>query len=734
MSLTKKNLTNLNLSSDHSFEHNFNSDIIYKPEDYKDFFTKAIGNITTVYSKGCRYYNISASFDIETSSFKVIRNNEILKQSIMYEWSFGLNGLVMIGRTWNEYLFILKELSNRLDLKEDKRLIIYIHNLSYEFQFFRKLFKWKKIFALESRKPCYAIDDQGFEYRCSYILSGYSLEKVSEHLQKYKVKKDVGFLDYTLLRHSKTPLTQKEIKYCADDVKVVMAYIQEKIELEGGIQKIELTKTGYVRTYCRNMCLYENGLHNKNVGKFLKYRSLMKSLTLDCDEYKQLKRAFAGGFTHANANYQGDVEEDVASFDETSAYPAVCVSEQFPMSKSKKVDIHSYKELKFYLYKKCCLFDVKFINIRSKTIIEHYISKSRSKTINGVFDNGRVVSADSLITTITEQDFFIIERFYEWDDIQIANFRYYEKGYLPKAIILSVLNLYKDKTELKDVEGMEVEYLGSKEKVNALYGMMVTDPCRDEILYDDEWSDTTPDLETSINRYNNSVKRFLFYAWGIWVTAYSRRNLFTAIYEFDNDYIYSDTDSVKGKNFRKHLEYINSYNENIKKKIAICLAFHNIPYSMASPKTIKGDVKHLGVWEYEGTYTRFKTLGAKRYMIEKDGAINITVSGLNKKYAVPYILKKSKNPFEFFSDGMEIPSNTDDLDSDIYTSDGILIKNPTGKNTHTYIDEEMHGKVSDYLGNIDSYYEYSGIHLEAAPYKGNISEEYAKYLLSIKSN
>ena len=44
--------------------------------------------------------------------------------------------------------------------------------------------------------------------------------------------------------------------------------------------------------------------------------------------------------------------------------------------------------------------------------------------------------------------------------------------------------------------------------------------------------------------------------------------------------------------------------------------------------------------DFEGYYERFKTLGAKRYMVQKDGKVNITVSGLNKKIAVPYLQQK----------------------------------------------------------------------------------------------
>ena len=201
-------------------------------------------------NKKIKYFNVPASFDIETSSVQ----SSGLKMSLTYEWSFGINGIVTVGRTWEEYEELIRNVENLFGTSENVRLIVYVHNLSYEFQFMRKIFEWDKVFSLDVRKPVYAITKTGIEYRCSYKLSGYNLETVGKNLQKYKVEKMSGDLDYSKVRHSKTPLTEKEWQYCVHDVLVVMAYIQEKIESDGDITKIPLTKTGYVRNYCRNNC------------------------------------------------------------------------------------------------------------------------------------------------------------------------------------------------------------------------------------------------------------------------------------------------------------------------------------------------------------------------------------------------------------------------------------------------------------------------------------------------
>lgn len=243
------------------------------------------------------YYNIPCSFDIETTSTLSKRLDKI---ALMYEWTCSFAGLVVIGRTWEEFFTMLERVAERFYLGANRRLILWVHNLSYEFQFIRKWLKWTKVFSIDNRKPVYAISTLGIEFRCSYILSGYSLAKLGEQLQKYKISKIEGGLDYSLIRNSETELSETELKYCYFDCQVVVAYIQEKIDQYGGdITKLPITKTGVVRAYCRDAC-FNDGKPRRTSKKYANYHKMMSGLRLTADEYRQLKRAFQGGFTHAN--------------------------------------------------------------------------------------------------------------------------------------------------------------------------------------------------------------------------------------------------------------------------------------------------------------------------------------------------------------------------------------------------------------------------------------------------
>lgn len=257
--------------------------------------------------------------------------------------------------------------------------------------------------------------------------------------------------------------------------------------------------------------------------------------------------------------------------------------------------------------------------------------------------------------------------------------------------------------------------------------MSVTDPVRDDHPYiGNEWQeDEKRNVEKEIEKYNKSSARFLFYPWGVFVTAYARRNLFSGIMECKNDYIYSDTDSIKIRNANQHKKYFDEYNRLIIEQLKRACDFHKYPYDLISPKTIKGVEKPLGVWDFDGHYSRFKTLGAKRYMVQysddpRNGddrnKINLTVSGLNKKIVVPYMIEKyGENIFDAFSNQLYIP------------------KGKTGKLNHTYIDNEISGDVVDYLGNKGHYHELSCVHLDDADYSLSMSQEYVDYLLSIET-
>ena len=313
---------------------------------------------------------------------------------------------------------------------------------------------------------------------------------------------------------------------------------------------------------------------------------------------------------------------------------------------------------------------------------------------------------------ITEVDLWIMKKVYSYDSIHIKDLTVYPKAYLPKPIIESVLDLYQDKTTLKGVAGSEVEYMLSKGMLNSVYGMMVTDIVKDDVTYDEDWGIEAVDPVEEIKNYNEKVSRFLYYPWGVWITAYARRNLWLGILSLKDDYIYSDTDSIKFFDYEKHDPFFREYNEWVEQKQLATLNHYNIDTSLLYPKTIKGDVKVAGLWDYEGNYTRFKTLGAKRYLVEEDGELYLTVAGLSKRNGIEYMKEVAGDNSKVF---------------DMFTDELVIPADRTGKSTHTYIDSEHEFPITDYAGNTVTVNAKSGVHLEQVEYSLNINDLYMKF-------
>lgn len=674
------------------------------------YITGCKSNIT--YSKKHPIYNIPCALDTETSSFYDSEGN---KTSVLCEWTVAITNHQYIGRSCEELQYFMNAVTDIFDTHE-KRLIIYVHNLSFDFGMIASYFKWKKVFAVDRKKPVYAIMDNGIELRCSYLLTGQSLEVLGKKLKKYPIKKLTGFWDYDAIRTPDTPIDEKtEIPYCLNDCAVLVNYIMEQIETRKSLAHIPLTKTGYIRELCREKCLRES----------YHYRQLIKQLTITPREYAQLKRTMQGGYTHANAFYSGVSLNKVGSFDFSSSYPYVMCSEKYPMSTAHYIENVTVKQFNKYVYSYnyVCMFDVAFSNIKLKEKPpDSYISSSHCRNVKKAdIDNGRIAKADYLETSVTDVDFKIIDECYTYDDMRLSNFCWYDAGYLPKSMILTLLELYSKKTTLKGLtgfteDGVEIseEYQRAKELLNSVNGMLCTDPIQEVNEYTTYWEEPRmPDILKTLDQYNKSLSRFSVYTWGVWLLAYARANLWQGvILHIGDDYVYSDTDSAKIRHWRNHVAVTENYNKQVADKIKKVSDYYRFPVELFYPKNKHGEPKMMGKLEFEGYYEKFKTLRAKCYMFRKCGKWSLTVSGVNKRVAMPYLLRTYKGyVLKEFKHGLSIPAGC------------------TGKLIHTYIPVLREGDITDKDGNTRHYKQLCGVHLEPTSYNLSITEIYQAYVL-----
>lgn len=578
--------------------------------------------------KKMSFYNISASFDIETTSIeppKIDDKYMFDPYGFMYQWQFCICDKVVFGRTWEEYQTFLKRLRKQLKVSENLKLVVYIHNLAFEFQFMKEFIKIDNMFSKDKRKPM-KINSQGIEFRCSYFLSNMSLNKFCENSELCYHYKMVDEYDYRKIRTPRTELTETEKAYCYNDVRGLCECIDALLEHDT-IATLPLTNTGYVRREYRTKMNTK-----KNRANFVK-------TALNEHEYTMLRRAFRGGNTHANRFLANLILDNVYSFDISSSYPTCIEVDEFPIGKFTRVKLNNQTKLDYYCSNYCVVMDVSFFNVSlqyDKVIpyidIAHCFEKR-----NIVNDNGRVLSAEYVRLTITNIDLDIIRSMYNFDGFIINDAIYAQKGKLPIELRKQLIEFYTAKTQLKDIEGKEYEYMKSKNRLNATFGMMVTDVAHSEIFYDAltmEWEEVKPDLDASLESFYKSRNNFLSYQWGVFVTANARKRLQVMIDKVGRDLVYIDTDSIKFQN-PIHIKEFEEMN-----KLLIEQAENNDIPAYVDRTDIKDGEEvtkrfYLGTWDNDGNYLRFKTLGAKKYCFEKEKKgkqkFEITVSGMSKK-------------------------------------------------------------------------------------------------------
>lgn len=608
--------------------HYFVSDLSYN--DLMDLL--CFDHIERINVKGGRkpiyYMQLYCGFDIETTN--IIYDN--IKTAYMYIWQLSFNDFVLLGRTWEEFIQVITMVKRLNGLSKTNRIIIWIANLSFEFQFIRKRVNITRVFAKEKRKPMYAMIDDCIELRDPLLISGGSLAQLAKDYTK--TQKMVGDLDYTIKRTNKTPLSQKELQYCLNDVVILREwseFIFEKFIIPS--KYVPLTKTGLLRRKVKD-----------NAPKGIK-DAIELCMPSEKLYHVMMQWGFRGGYVHANICHTDTILTGVTSLDITSSYPAQMNHGYYPMGKFYRVSNIDKKQFYTLLKKDCCLFGITFYDISSTT--NHSI-ESKSKCIelvNPVIDNGRVSSAKKMTVVINEIDYELYEKFYKWKRFTIHFFYHTVRGKLP-SYLLDVLNdEYLQKAKLKK-EGKKdtQEYAIAKSNVNSAYGMTVTRMVEKEIIYqNDEW-----EYDNSNFCYNEEIKKlFLLPQWGIYVTSHARKVLLSMVYEISqnsdgavDDIVYNDTDSIKLLNYEKHRHIIDDFNTKIiekNKKIFDNPIFYD-----------------LGTFDNEGTSERFKTLGAKRYLSDKNGIITPTIAGLPKNVLHSYCEKHNIDVFEFFTSGMTL--------------------------------------------------------------------------------
>lgn len=748
---------------------------------------------------------IPLAFDIETytnvkKTTRIYKGKEVEEiesaYAYMYIWQFFIGdphkgqSKVVIGRTWEQFVILLDQLSSILGLgshynanrkaAEYYEAKIFVANLSYEFQFMRHLLDIDSVFAKNKRQPLTVVTKNGLYFQDALAITNTSLAKIPK-TYNLPTQKLEGDLDYTIPRNSKTILTPTELQYCVNDVTILAEFYSWLITnyVDNGLF-IPLTATGKLRhgvkADAQDWAVAGSGRHGKYYDpiKIKALTDLMPKNVLDAEITREF--LFSGGYTHCNYFQAGITltNENVNGIDFTSSYPAVMLQKNFPMTKfTKYTETEGWyreptKEEIFNNTKNgyASKMWIRIRNITPKT--PHSIiscskiweykkecGSSLSRFIlehGAIVDNGRLLEADQITMYITDVDLAILDLYYNIDDYEIRNAQWSMYGKLPKYIRKHIIINYQAKNVLKKQDLEEsTEYKLAKEMVNAGYGFMVEHNHLIDYRYDvesDEWTDNAKEVSKAFREgdkegkvqmaYDNEMlgnvksveacrkmpKRVASPYWGIWVTAWARYNLLVNLIEFGEDAIYCDTDSIYTKNFDKHRAVIDKWNNHIYKLNETWVD----EWNQTKPYGIAVDIEHFrDLGEFDiinklGNYSRFKTLGAKRYLKEGpkknkktkqiETVIEQTIAGLPKTALIDHCKKNSLDPFEFFNDQMCIKEC---------------------KNAHAYNDTPHSEYITDTQGNTVLMSEDSSVGIFPIDFSMSLASEYAE-LIATKPN
>lgn len=605
-----------------------------------------------------RYLDVVTAFDIETTRIPAI------EQSIMYIWQWCFaDRCTVIGRTWQDLITFVEELT--AGWREGDRFVAFVHNLSYEFAFLRGVheFQTDQVFAIRPRKVLKAMWGEHWELRCSYLHSNMSLR---EYLARMGAAHQKTELDYTGDRWPWTELTPEELEYCVNDVVGLVEALTIEMAADGdNMYTFPLTSTGYVRRDAKRAM---RGVHH----------TWLQDQLPDLETYHMLRDAFRGGNCHANRYFADQVVEDAHSADRSSSYPDTQCNCLFPVSKFFDYGPASLDEVMHLILKRkrACLLAVAIsgLRLRNPEWGCPYLSRDKCRNIiGGDYDNGRILSADYLETTITDVDLRIIVEEYAADDLFFYKVKHARYGPLPRPLIEETIEYYRRKTALKGVAGEEVYYTKAKNKLNSIYGMMAQNPVKQSILYhqhgvlDPETGeldyypeDTVPEQEL-LDKSNR--RAFLCYQWGCWVTAWARYRLEEGIrlaHQDGAEFLYCDTDSVK---YLGNIDW-DSYNrERIRDSTA----------SGAWADDPQGERHYMGVYEQEHDMLEFKTLGAKKYCyvlpLKKTGELELvcTIAGVGKSTGAEELAAQGRS-LDAFEDGFTFTGPAGGLEA-VYNDD-----------------------------------------------------------------
>ena len=599
------------------------------------------------------------SLDTETST------TEDKSMGWIYQWCFSYPSedpnirYLVYGRRPTELTTALTKIHFTNQLSKDRRLILYVHNLSYDETYFHRFLEEglqslpQLIAAGAHRIISYNLD--GLEFRDSLKLSQKSLYSWSKELVT-KHQKLKGLIDYSKTRYQDSPLYKNDWRYMFYDVITLDECIEKQLLIhEDKIWTIPLTITGYARRSARKQFQKD----------YRSNREYFENKKLSYKLYSFMRAEFAGALTHGNRFYMdttvilSDLIKKLQRHDIrlrhrdfVSHYPSQqrckwCPSGRFRLKYTRK-DKATIPDLDDIFNKGFCfLADITFKDLRIKpgiTLPYAQVSKfydGKLERIQLNTDNGRILQMDGAAhVVVNELDLKWLRKQYTFDYI-INEVYIAKRGKYPKYLRDTVDMFFEGKSYTKkiyndilkthsefSIEAREAKRNNLRDKglLNAIYGMSATDPVRENYTENEDgiWERellTEKDIADKLDEFYSKKSSFMNYELGLWTTAHARDELltFVEVIGYEN-FLYGDTDSIFYISTPEVEERIENFNRQFREE-----ADRKGFYITVGEKKV-----YYHQFEDEGEdIIEFRFLHSKCYAyVTADGKLHTTIAGV----------------------------------------------------------------------------------------------------------
>ena len=555
----------------------------------------------------------------------------------VYQWAAKLGGLYVYGRRPSEIIDFMQKCAEHYGLSNSKKIILYIHNASYDLQYLKLVLRQydpTAEFLAVDNHSIIQVDVIGYRIICSYKLTNMSLAALAENYAE-KYDKAVGEIDYNVVRYQDQELGASDWFYMFSDVAAQDDGIKGYLKMQGYkyAYKAPITSTGFVRANCRKAAKADDYWREE----FIKGR-------LNLEQYNLCRQCFMGGVCIASFMYSGVTirGDHLKHLDFTSSYPARQYLDYMPTgAPSWYGQVETEEELDDLCANYCCIFILTLsgdVHIK-KGVTAPCIPSSKCIHLEGELKlNGKVVHADTLTMAVCELDYKWIKRQYDFEEMEVDNMLIFERGTMPDWLKKEVFTYFKYKCTLADGDILRAK---SKNMLNSIYGMTATAILRDIFKMDDDYilhkkDQDKEDKIKALNKYYKSYNNFMPYQYAIYTTAFARDALYQMIeMTGDNDgteddltdvyknFLYCDTDSVFYIETPNNTVRMSDYIEKCRDRAKNAGAY-------------AGD-KFLGLPTEEPKIRAFRALHSKCYAMEewnkKTGQfeLNVVIAGIPKK-------------------------------------------------------------------------------------------------------